>query len=484
MRRVLRILSVLLIYCLLASGCSTIQFNIEETINPPEYENLAIQGTWEIVDYVPVVSQGKGLTNENIKKNYIGNRALFDSEISSLGPDICVNPQYRVVRTSAEAFIQSKYRTDGRKLALDEQTISVVNITSEDQLFYEVMVTEKDKAYVYIDNGFLVLSKTSDKVDSKIKEETLSNREPNVPNGQNQEDPLLRSGLLIGIRTPDNVYKTIWIYSENREIKSVSGVKQLLVPRAKGFWQLGTVNKNNIHAIYAEPFNDKMSIDDDRYFINIPGKNVLNVNPNTRIHFVGNDYIGTETDGKFKVFSLENLSSGTAVTYTELVDIEAQKVLEKTTKEQIAAIKGEAAKHLIRQFEPTNFMLVRRNGHWVTKGRLFYEQPYQEKYRDFDINVLLPQKLIYYDELGIQWKDIKKKLPWTTDAFMSPNKEIAVMTDENGLSVYTVKNSDIIKQILKLQLDKEETVVMAEWSVGRYADIWNNFVNKLNRMNY
>ncbi len=474
---------LLLIYCLQAAGCTTIQFDIEETIKPPEYENLAVQGTWTIEGYIQAVSQKESITNESIKKNYIGKSALFDSEISSIGPDICVNPQYRVVRTLAEAFIQSKYRTDGSKLQLDGQTISVVNITSEDQLFYEVLVTEKDKAYVYMDNGFLVLSKTSDKVDSKVKAESLANKEPSVRNGQNQEDPLLRSGLLIGIRTPDNLYKTIWIYSENREIKSISGVKQLLVPRAKGFWQLGTVNKNNIHAIYAEPFNDKMSSDDDRYFMNIPGKNVLNVKPGTRIHFVGNDYIGTETDGKFKVFPLEDLN-GSAVTYAQLGGTEAQKVIEKTTKDRIAAIKGDAAERLINQFDPTNFMLVRRNGHWVTRSRLFFEQPYKEKYMDFDINVLLTQKLIYYDELGIQWKDIKKKLPWTTDAFMSPNKEIVVLTDENGLNVYTVKNGDIIKQILKLQLEKEETVVMAEWCVGRYADIWNNFVNKLDTMNY
>lgn len=477
-----RLLPVILVltFGLLISGCTSIEFDIEETINPPRYDSMAVQGTWKIDKFISAIPGNKdaNINIEKIKNEYMDQWAVFDSGLAAVGNDTCVNPRYRIVKTTAASFIQSRYRIDENKLGLENQDISVVNVSADNQPFYEIIVTDAQKAYVYIDNGFLALSKTSDKVDSKLKERSLANAGKSINNGQYEEDPLLRSGILLGIRTADNTYRTIWIYSKNREIKSVSGGKQLLVPRAKGFWQVGNINENNIDAIYAEPFIER-SVSNKSIIDKLKG-NILKINAETRLNFVGNDFIGTESDKEYRVYPVETLKDGKAVTFSEISGGNAENIYEQSANAFITSMKGEAAKNILKEVNEKNFTLMRRNGHWILRGRMYFRLPYVKEFQDYDIKLMVPQKLIYYDEMGIQWNDIKSKLPWTSDAFMSPNKDIAVLAAESSLSIYTIKNSsNISKQLLKLQLAKGETIVMAEWAIGKYADLWDNFVSKV-----
>ncbi len=463
------------------SGCASIDFDIEETVNPPDYGSMAVEGTWNIDGFISALPENKNveINVENIKNRYMGQQAIFDNEIGAVGTDTCVNPKYRMIITSADTFIQSKYRIDESNLGLGKQKVSVVTISGDNQVFYDLIITDDKKAYVYIDNGFLVLNKTSDNVDEKLKEKSFGNIGSKVNNGQYDEDPLLRSGVLLGIRAADNTYRTLWIYSKNREIKTISSRKQLLVPRTKGFWQVGTINETNINAIYAEPFVDSPVLKEN--ILNQLKDNMLRIDTDTKIHFVGNDYIGTETDDKFRVYPVENLKEARTVKFSE-INSEDTEIFQQSAKDFMAGLKGDEAQNIITGINEDNFMLMRRNGHWIIKSRLYFKQPFRKKFQDFDLQFMVPSKLIHYDEMGLQWNEIKSKLPWTTDAFMSPNKEIAVLASENSLCIYSVQKSSIVnKQLQKIPLSKGDKVIMAEWSIGRYADIWDKFVSKISR---
>ncbi len=483
----IRIFSLILIFtlCFSTAGCKSIDFDIEDSINPPEYDNMAIHGSWKIERFVSTLLEAKAgeIDTENIKNKYLDKWAIFDDEVSAVASETCVNPQYKIIRTSADSLIQNKYRIDGSELGLGKQDVSMVSVYADDQLFYEVIVTDSKKAYIYIDNGFLVLSKTSESVDIAHKEKSLQNAGSNVGSGQYEEDPLLRSGILLGIRTADNTYRTVWIYSKNREINAVNDAKQLLVPRAKGFWRVGTVRENNIYAIYAEPFGEENSTSKD--IVEILNGNSLRVNSDTKIQFLGNDYIGTESNGEFKVYPVDTLKNGEPVSLSLISSQITGNAIEKSAADFISSLKGEASQKLMSKTDEKNFTLIRRNGHWIMRSRLHYKQPYEKKSQDFDLKLMVPAELICYDEMDIPWNDIKKKLPWTSDAFMSPNRDIVVLADKSSLSIYTIRNrTEIDKQLLKLQLSKGETIVMAEWSIGRFADLWDNFVNKMGKMNY
>lgn|GEM_PF-2070501 len=476
-----RIILIILIItlCFSTGGCKSIDFDIEESIKPPEYEHMAIHGSWKIKGFISALPAGETAEadTEKIKSKYMDKWAIFDDEVGAVASETCVNPQYKIIRTSADSLIQNKYRINSSIQELGNKDVAMVSVYAGDQLFYEVIVTDSKTAYIYINNGFLVLNKTSDNVDTDLKNKSLQNTGSNVGSGQYEEDPLLRSGILLGIRTADNTYKTIWIYSKNREINAVNDVKQLLVPRAKGFWRVGIINENSISAIYAEPFKENSNT--NKELVERFNGNILKVSSDTKIQFVGNDYIGTESNEEFKVYPVDTLMNGEAVSLSMVSSQIAENAIKKSAADYISSMKGEASQKILSKTDESNFTLIRRNGHWIMRSRLYYKQPYEKKYQDFDMKIMVPTELICYDEMNIPWNDIKKKLPWTSDAFMSPNRDIVVLADKSSLSIYTIKNrTEIDKQLLKLQLSKGETIVMAEWSIGRFAELWDNFVNK------
>jgi hypothetical protein len=268
------------------------------------------------------------------------------------------------------------------------------------------------------------------------------------------------------------------IYSKNRDIKTISRRKQLLVPRAKGFWQVGIISENNINAVYAEPLIDGVILKEN--ILDQLRGNILKVASDTKIHFIGNDYIGTEAGQRFSVYPIETLRNSKALSFSEVNSENTENIFEQSTKDFLSSVKEEDSKNLMNEIDQQNFMLMRRNGHWILRSRLYFRQPSKKKFQDFDLKLMVPSSLIHYDEMDIPWNEIKAKQPWTTDAFMSPNKDIIVLVSENSLSINSIQKSSIVsKQLQKIPLDKGDTVVMAEWSIGRYADLWDKFVGKL-----
>ncbi|MHB8062670.1 MAG: hypothetical protein ACYDG2_08570 [Ruminiclostridium sp.] len=470
------------------SACGNIEFNIDDTIKPPVNENVTIAGTWRINKFISIIKD-QNILQESYKikqEIYVGKEAIFDNEIGAVGRDVCINPKYKIIRTSADTFLQNKYRIDKESLGIQKENVNVVTITSDNQLFYQLIVTDEMTAYVFIEDGFLELNKMSDTVDEKIKASSFGNVGMNIDNGEFKEDPLLRSGVLIGIRSADNTYRTLWIYSKNREIKAISHREQLIVPRAKGFWEIGTIkSKSDNKSIFAEPFVDAALQE------NSQSSNKINLlTSDTKILFVGNDYFGIEQDLKLNVLSIDNIREGKGVAFSDIINGSSYNAFEKASEAFISAL--DRAKNIIREPKEENFTLKRRNGHWIMESRLYYKEPVQDKkYEDFELNLIVPSKLILYDEMNIPWTDIKAKLPWITDAYMSPNKDIAILVSSDSLNIYPVKNKSIINKLLmKIPLSKADSIIMTEWSIGKYADIWAKFVDKIftddpvSKMNY
>lgn len=471
MKQKLKLFLLLNIVAFFCISCSNLEFDIEETIKPPMNDEITIQGTWKVEKYISTVEEkDNSKKNNESKQLYVGKDALFDNEIGMIGMDVCINPKYKIIRTSVDTYLQNKYQINEMSIGLKKEDVSVVTITSENRLFYEAIVTDDMKAYIHTENGFLVLIKTSNVVDEKVKESNIGNVGINMDNGEIKEDPLLRSGVLIGIASENNNYRTLWIYSKNREIKDVRFRNQLLVPRLAGFWELGAIG-NNGERIFAKPIIEDSA--NDAAYLNT---NIL-TKEKGKIVFVGNDYFGIENNSIFNVFPIDKLEEGNKV---KISDIIYDNSFSSSRDAFISRLDNEKAKNIISEANEENFTIKRRNGHWVMKSRLYFNKAYKGlKYEEFDLNIIVPQSLIYYDEMDIPWNNIKSKLPWITDAYMSPNKDIAILVSSDSLSVYPVKNKSIINnQLIKIPLSKTDSIIMSEWSIGRLADKWGDFVGK------
>lgn len=474
------IILIAVIFSAILAGCGNLEFNIEDNIKPPEEQVISVQGTWNIEAYIPIPSEKKGSgQDESIQKMYQGKNAIFDGEIGAIGNDVCTNPQYKTTRTDSDDFIRSRYRTSDELLGLHGQKVDVITMTADNQVFNQLILTDDETAYVYIQNGFLMLKKISGSVDLSIKRQSMGYAGMNMDEGKFKEDPLLRSGVLIGIRSEDNTYKTLWIYSKNREIMAASSRKQLMVPRKTGFWEIGAYrDMNSDESIYVKPFIDVDSQQNPSISNSI---DLLHQSASAGILFVGNDYFGIESGSKFSVIPIDNIRAGKNVTLSDIADQNSLKLFKQSGEAFIASLDKEKAGSIIADFNEENFTLKRRNGHWVMRSRIYYKEPVKgRKYEDFDLSLMVPSNLIHYDEMSIPWNDIKSSLPWTTDAYMSPNKDIAILVSGDSINIYPIQNMNIInKQLMKIPLADGDSIVMTEWAIGKYADIWSNFVTPI-----
>ncbi len=464
------------------SGCTSVEFNIEDTIKPPEIGNVSIQGTWRIEEYISIIKGQSALNEdeESNRKKYIGKEAVFDSEICAIGIELCTNPDYKIIRTAADTFLKSTYQINTESLGIKKEKVNVVTISTANKFFNQLIVTDDMTAYVYLENGFLVLNKISDYVDNKVKLSNVGKVADNKISEEFEEDPLLRSGVLIGVRSADNTYCTIWIYSKNREIKAVSYREQLLVPRAYGFWEVGGIQHMN-QRIYAVPFaNSKLQL----IPTNEAADNILADKPGAKILFSGNDYIGIEYNLKLNVLPIDNIRAGKEVKISDVLldsSFNVANEFKQARQDIVSSLDNDKLKNIVGEFDEGNFTLKRRNGHWILKSRLHFKEDYNgHKYEDFDLNLVVPSTLISYDEMDIPWNNIKSKLPWTIDAYMSPNKEIAILASRDSLNIYPVQKRNIVnKQLMKIPLSEGDSIIMAEWSTGKYADIWAKFVDRI-----
>ena len=97
---------------------------------------------------------------------------------------------------------------------------------------------------------------------------------------------------------------------------------------------------------------------------------------------------------------------------------------------------------------------------------------------EFDIKLLPPANLVFYDALYPGWQSIKDRVPNALDAFTSPNKDIAVVKTKSKLYIFGINGEQLNSIPLgEIALDEGTTIIMAEWATGFYVDDWEkNFL--------
>ena len=139
----------------------------------------------------------------------------------------------------------------------------------------------------------------------------------------------------------------------------------------------------------------------------------------------------------------------------------------------VEVLKGKGVTSVDSDEYGENFGLVRKNGHWFLVGRINYQSGGNQEQTDFELKVVPPAGLIFYDTLVLSWHTIKDKVPDALDAFTSPNKDIVLVRTKNKLAVYKIGVEQLEENPLaEFDLQEGTAVIMAEWATGSYVDSW------------
>ncbi len=481
-----------LFFIVLMSGCFSAAPAAGMKIIPPQSNTIPFEGTWKITK---CMDSGFSTALKNSGETWVGKKAEFIKEGIKVGDDVWVKPGFKIKTVNSGEYFLHKYGVSLGELAAKNNKAEVITITSGDKFLYEFVRLGENEAIFTIQNNIFLLEKISNEVRSDFREELLNKKGQGNNRLSGGKDLVPYSGLLLGVRYKNGEdtygYKTWWIAVENMVLHPVMETDNIFLPRKNGFWKIEPerVIQNNrtediitVSTPYQLLKNERrpLKLDPESW-----GKREGDIRKS--ILYIGNDYISmeisgeggyTDNSGKWSenrliIEPIDSIAGEKGVKMSDLAGKNALAIMREARADLIDAMNNSEMIETDRDFKDENFYLQRRTGHWFFKGRLNYKIGGTEAFSDFNIDIVPPSSLVSFDILCVPWTAVKDRVPDASDAYTSPNKDVAVVLSESRLYVYALadgKLGDI--PLARIKLDKGESVIMAEWATGVYVDNW------------
>ncbi|MCX8132197.1 MAG: hypothetical protein N3I35_19145 [Clostridia bacterium] len=489
------------------TGCGSTSLDTSNRIVAPQNSLIPIQGKWLIEECINK-SDDKAI---NKSDDWIGKTAKFSQDSITVGDAAFNNISYKVKQVNAEEYFLHKFSGPVEKLGIKDSNTQIVTVFSQDKFLYEFAKIGKDRFVANIDNDYFWLRKIDSDVDGSLTREALSRSETIIKRGA-EERQSLRSGILLGIRTPvkterneqsDSInaytYKTLWIAYDNGYVRPVLEAKNLFLPRKNGFWKLevhekaGKKSLEDILVAYSISKNVLVEkaedVEENEFWVDKDG--VIR----KAIQYAGNDYVAIENAGsggyknntktwshnKLQVLPVDSIANTEGIDITDIAGENGRMAMERAVNNLLETYGDPQLRDIDKESYKNNFGLYRKTGHWFFKGRLNFGQKAQIPFIDFNINLIPPTELIAYDILNLQWTHVKDRIPEAVDAFTSPNNDMAVIQTKDQILIYGISGEKLSEVPLKkVNLGKGESVVMAEWAVDYYVNRWESIFIKNN----
>lgn len=480
-----------LVILMLLSGCANPSWVTAGRIIPPVNNVCPLQGKWTVIQDLHTGGNSGGSA-------WVGKTAQFTGEVAMLGDYVWSNPNYKRKKVNSTEYLMSKYLNLSSTLIPGSKEVDVITVSAAENFLGEFMKIDDTKVIAFVQNNELYLQKISDQVDSSL---ALAN--PNEFNTNVQSKPGA-SGVLVGLKVPaaaggnagnggsnnDFTYHTLWIAADNKKLHQVLTGDDIFFPRSSGFWQLQvrraqegakTEDVLSAHDVTTKAPDSKMRI------MAITQRQDEAGTLKRIIDYVGNDYVAVEnvvdgkglnsgqawTDNRLQVLPVDKVSVPEGVKLSDLLGNSGLTALSSARAQARRILSNEGITAFDEDGFEQNFGLNRKNGHWYLQGRINYQNGDKPGYMDFNVNLIPPAKLIFYDTLCLNWQDIKDRVPDAVDAYTSPNRDIALIITKTKLDVYAISGGQLDSEPLaKIGLKDGESVIMAEWATGSYVDNW------------
>jgi len=480
-------LIVLITTILLLASCTPKGAGTSDRIVSPQNKLIPIYGEWKIDSFNRDASLG--FSEEDLNK-WIGKTAVFHEKIAVLGGESCTDPVYKIKNVNTTDYLLYQYKVNLDNLGIKSPKIQVVTVTSKNQFFYEFIKTGDNEIIANIDGVFYHFKKVSGNIDKAYVDKLYEKDKAADGTDRLEDDRKVYSGILLGLKsykkTGNKVsdrewtYRTLWIPGRSREIGKIYETEGLFVPRKTGFWKMGIRNES-VNG-YSQDIMFAYPADKEIHGSQVEARSTAAAKANIfrTILYVGNDYVSTEykagsdsaVDTLFQVLPIDNIENAKAVKISDIVGEAGKGIINDGITRYFASNPGNRDKYSYAGTDEENFAVVRRNGHWVMKGRLNSIDG-KSPFIDFNINAIPPSSLVTYDELCLSWSGVKEKIPEAVDMYTSPNNDIAIIITNNNILIYSIEGKELSYEPLrKIRLKDKETVVMGEWSSGSYTDKW------------
>jgi hypothetical protein len=400
----------------------------------------------------------------------------FDGNLAVFGNQIWEDLSFKMKRVNRDDYLMTKYSTFFDDNQSSNEKVDVITIYANSGFLAEGMKIDKESMVFFIQNKELLLKKIGDQVDSTFHARNDKGQDLNQGHHQGP------AGILLGLRTSSDKgydYRTLWVAADQEDLHTVLMAEQLFFPRTSGFWELNVqdiiidgMEGQRLIANHLDSESLEMKLLEEGAEIQAPTDPVRQI-----VHYVGNDYVGIEKDlagiNQLQVMPVDKLSSATVISIQGLLGEEGLSMFQNTREQEAMELRSRGATWVDGDETGRNLGLTRENGRWHLVGRINYLQNRDALQFDFDLKIMPPSNLVFYDTLGLNWLNIKDKVPDAEDAFTSPDRNLAVIKTKNKLMIYNmIANQLDNNPLAEIELPGESTVVMAEWATSSYVENW------------
>lgn len=483
---------------LIVSGCTVIEGEVKDRIISPENSNIPISGKWEASyifneEFIPIDDEEK---IQELNMDVYNLEAYFHREGVAVGERFTEEPSFRIKNVLAYNYLSNNFRFTPDDLEIENERLEVITVLNDGTYLLDFVRLEEEMILARYDDVFYIFERVHEEVSGdEIARYIQVQKDVMKTLGPDEEEDL-QTGFLLGLKIPaydqtsnnaDWDYKTIWINTTNGNVNSVYELDKLILPRKNGFWEI--IKERNFKesmvrdTISATPLFlveednkatiNKSSIDDlveilDTNQIKSELKNIL---------FVGNDYISLEKidllDNEKKIlqiYSLDNIRGEIPIKLSDLVGEDGRDLF-------IEGARNEMSLDDKKIPNEENIGLFRMDGHWSLKGRINYFQSGEELHGDFNIRAIPPSNMVSYDDQIEPFNMVNLVSPGLVDYFTSPNGEFIVALTSTQVTVYPIKNGEIVNtRNVRFSIPDNASVIMSEWARGRYTESWEQEV--------
>lgn len=306
-----------------------------------------------------------------------------------------------------------------------------------------------------------------------------------------------KSGLLLTVTSTSGDsqqrFHSYWIARDGAQVQVTDGMR-LLVPRKAGWWEIGILGLTRMNSsarseiVVAAPLGAHYR---RSHVIPVSDDNTCPDEISTySVSWVGSDFaalhhayesscgahpVSGEESFMVKLESLrrEDEQTPAQLKLSEAAGesaVTAMKLGADVANTRAAQKSGEDDGTLPIVANENSWLVIRSKGHYHLLGTTSME--HGQGGDSYDVPLDPPQLLVGGDALAVGWDAVLDKVPDATDAYTSPDGDLAVVVNSRYVSVFVVRDKKIDKRLARFAIESA-SVIAAQWSTGANVDRWN-----------